>query len=92
MTDIVERLRWVDETSVEECFLMSYLFTAAADEIERLREALQECTAERERLESELAKASPMTREGLEAASRQADKAMERLNAKFPQPKEDKDD
>jgi hypothetical protein len=42
MSDIVERVRGVDETSVEECFLMSYLFTAAADEIERLRKRVAE--------------------------------------------------
>lgn len=40
-TDIVKRLRAVDHTSVEDCFLQSYLFSYAADEIERLREALK---------------------------------------------------
>ena len=41
MTDIVKRLRAIDNMSVEDCFLQSYLFSYAADEIERLREALQ---------------------------------------------------
>lgn len=35
--DIVARLRAVDHMSVEDCFLQSYLFAAAADEIARLR-------------------------------------------------------
>lgn len=40
MGDIVERLRSIDHMNVEECFLDSYLYAKAADEIERLREAL----------------------------------------------------
>lgn len=35
--DIVMRLRAVDHMSVEDCFLQSYLFSNAADEISRLR-------------------------------------------------------
>jgi hypothetical protein len=34
---IVARLRAVDHMSVEDCFLQSHLFAAAADEIDRLR-------------------------------------------------------
>ena len=41
MTDIVERLRAIDHMSVEDCFLQSYMFEYAAEEIERLREALE---------------------------------------------------
>lgn len=42
MGDIVERLRAVDHMNVEECFLDSHMFAKAADEIERLREALRQ--------------------------------------------------
>lgn len=38
---LVEKLRAVDHGSVEDCFCQSPLFTQAADEIERLRAALQ---------------------------------------------------
>ena len=38
--DIVLRLRAVDHMSVEDCFLQSHLFAAAAREIERLRGAI----------------------------------------------------
>ena len=41
VVDIVERLRSIDHMNVEECFLDSYLYAKAADEIERLREALK---------------------------------------------------
>lgn len=37
MSDILERLRSVDHSSVEDCFLQSPLFEDAANEIERLR-------------------------------------------------------
>ena len=37
MTDIVERLRAVDHSCVEDCFTQSPLFSEAADEIDRLR-------------------------------------------------------
>lgn len=40
--DIVERLRSIDHMNIEQCFLASHLYTKAADEIERLREALEE--------------------------------------------------
>lgn len=41
MTDIVKALRAIDHMSVEDCFLQSPMFEKAADEIDRLREALR---------------------------------------------------
>ena len=48
MTDLVKRLRSIDQMSVEDCFLQSYLYTKAADRIEELEAKLAEVTAERD--------------------------------------------
>jgi hypothetical protein len=49
MSDIVERLRSIDHSSVEDCFLQSPLFEHAAKEIERLRACVRELETERDR-------------------------------------------
>ena len=49
MTDIVKRLRAIDHSSIEDCFMQSPLFETAADEITHLRaevERLREVEAE----------------------------------------------
>ena len=48
MSDLVKRLRSIDQMSVEDCFLQSYLYTKAADRIEELEANLAKVTAERD--------------------------------------------
>jgi hypothetical protein len=40
MSDLVKRLRSIDQMSVEDCFLQSYLYTKAAERIEELESML----------------------------------------------------
>lgn len=75
-SDIVERLRAVDHTSLEDCFLQSSLFAQAADRIEILeteaqcdKEYMANMRSRIEALQAELAKA----REALEPFARVAD-------------------
>ena len=43
--DLVKRLRSIDQFSVEDCFLQSYLYEKAADRIEALEDALEKADA-----------------------------------------------
>jgi len=53
MTDLIERLKAVDHTSLEDCFAQSPLFAQAADEITRQREVIEAWKRECDKLQAE---------------------------------------